>query len=70
MADKKECINWFLEEIPILTEKGIIQAETATALTEHYRSDLAAQPPKREILPLRRFMTETHIDFSLEISGS
>ena len=50
MADKKECINWFLEEIPILTEKGIIQAETATALTEHYRSDLAAQPPKREIL--------------------
>lgn len=30
MAKKKEYINWFLDEIPILKDKGIIQDDTSS----------------------------------------
>ena len=52
MAKKREYISWFLDEIPILKDKGIIQDDTASALTEHYRSNLAALPTPRNIFSL------------------
>ena len=52
MVNKKEFINWFLDEIPVLKEKGIIQDDTAAALTEHYISNLAALPHPRNIYSL------------------
>ena len=52
MAKKREYISWFLDEIPILKDKGIIQDDIASALTEHYRSNLAALPTPRNIFSL------------------
>ena len=52
MANKKEHINWFLSEIPLLTEKGIIPAETAAALNEHYQDRLKSLPSFKKIFSL------------------
>lgn len=52
MADKKEYINWFLAEIPLLADKGIIPDETAAALTGYYDSKLKGLPSSRNIYAL------------------
>lgn len=52
MADRKKYINWILEEIPDLTEKGIITKDNAAALNAYYNSNLAALPPPKNIYSL------------------
>jgi hypothetical protein len=52
MADKKEYINWFLAEIRLLADEGIIPDETAAALTGYYDSKLKGLPSSRNIYAL------------------
>ena len=52
MADKKQYIKWILSELPRLTEKGIIQSESAALLEEYYRSRLAAFPAPQKVFAL------------------
>ncbi|MCR4580550.1 MAG: DUF2157 domain-containing protein [Treponema sp.] len=44
-------INWFLKEIPSLTEKGIITAQVAHSLNEYYINKLAELEKPVEIKP-------------------
>ena len=57
-----------MEYSTILFERGIAQLVARLLWEQEVASSNLAAPTI--FLPLLRFMTETHIDFSLEISGS
>ena len=44
---EEKFIKWFLKEIPVLTEKGIIPAQVAHNLNEYYINKLADEINKR-----------------------
>ena len=47
MSGKYHFIRWFLREISILREAGVIEEETAKKLREYYNDRLAHRPAKR-----------------------